>query len=237
MKKNYLIALTLLCFILIKVQAQKIVMDKDTVMKDGVKLFIVKTAKKVSILDTEGIPEYSIRNMDNKELIYFKDNSLIFLNNGAKATYDGKPKALPLAKHINEHELITNNQLNETAQNNYLIKFAYKELVTAAKDANGLIVCNRTAPVIISVSTIKQDNVIIGKITQDTRYTNGISEIVFEIKQPDGTLIATAYAKDYTATSVSIVTVKDNKTHYNSFQYFAQAQESIINFLIQKLYL
>lgn len=237
MKKNYLIALMFLCFILIKVQAQKIVMDKDTVMKDGVKLFIVKTTKKVSILDTEGMPEYSIRNMDNKELIYFKDNSLIFLNNGAKATYDGKPKALLLAKHINEHELITNNQLNETAQNNYLTKFAYKEPATAVKDANGLIIRNRTAPVIISVSTIKQDNVIIGKITQDTRYTNGISEIVFEIKQLDGTLIATAYAKDYTATSVSIVTVKDNKTHYNSFQYFAQAQESIINFLIQKLYL
>lgn len=217
--------------------AQKITIEKEVVLKDGEPQFIIKTTKKVSILDAEGIPEYSIKNLDNKELIYFKDNILIFMNDGSKANYDGKPKPQNLAKHIIDNNLIENGDVSADAQKNYLTKFGYKAPENLPKDANGLIMRNRDGAITITSTQIKQAGTLIGTIKQDTYNTEGRVEWKYDIKLPDGTLVATAYAKDLNTTNVNIVTAKDNKTHYHSFAYAAQLQESVVKYLIQKLYL
>jgi hypothetical protein len=237
MKAKYFLVVLLFQAMCFSSTAQKITLEKEVVLKDGEPVFIIKTTKKVSILDAEGIPEFSIRNLNDKELIYFKDNVLIFMSDGSKANYDGKTKPAALAKHLIDNSLIDAGNINADALKNYLTKFGYKAPEDLPKDANGLIMRNRDGAITITGTQIKQAGTLIGTIKQDTYNTEGRVEWKYDIKLPNGTLVATAYAKDLNTTNVNIVTAKDNKTHYHNFAYAAQMQESVVKYLIQKLYL
>ena len=212
---------------------QTVIMDNDTAVVNNQKLFFIKTIKK-GLLGNGA--ELSIRTMDGKELIFYTDGEFAFMDDGAKALYNGKEKIKFVAQAVVDNELINDNGLNADAKKRFLIKYKIPEPVFAADGK--MVERDRTAMIFVTNGKIKQGGVQIGLVKETTQLTaNNRVEWVTEIKFLDGSMCAKTFSPELNSTSVRIVTAKDNKTHIYSAKNSLFVQDEVIKFLVDRLYL
>ncbi len=200
---------------------------------------------------TEFHPDYSIRNMNDEELMYVKFNSLVTgLGAGSYQLMfpSGNFLKLKTTEKKNIPSIIANSNLikegavTKEAEENYILSKGGILTSSNSSADNRFTLVNRNvhSDVIIIGNTIKQDLVTIGNIKDgEPYYLNKIlyNQILFFLPNGQKTAEATFTANSVDGRECRIITVKDEQNTTILLDRSKNEKKQITEFLINKGYL
>lgn len=227
-------------FIVSFANAQSIVLSKDTVSYNGKPYCILKEIK------MGRSPDYSVRALDGKELIYFKfiqhaaDSSLQY---NVTFKESNRQTEVKLADTRNLPEILVNSALvtdGSRVESNKEADF----IVNAGAPVNQqhahkyrLVSRSKMAPIIVVHDDITQEVTKIGSFQEKGSYINKVYTMQLAVYLPNGTKIAETQYPEKGANSVHIMTAKDGKQHTVTVSPTKNTRKQIFDWLVKNEYL
>lgn len=226
------------------INAAPIVLHDDTLYNYGKPYAIMKEFK----VDPNH-PDYSVRNLNNDELIYIKYE--VPTGIGSFGSYRVKFKESGNEVKIKTKEekelpsLIVNNELVDGGKS--VKKEREESFVTnnggtlksgaANEDKFRMVTRNRNAAVIIVGDDITQDTNKIGNYKENGTYINKVFTKQLSVFLPNGQKVAEAQYAEEGANSATVMTAKDGKQQTITVNPTKNARKQVIEWLVDNNYL
>lgn len=227
----------------------KIIVSLDTIFNSGTAYAILKE-KKVNLQT-----EYTLSSLSGNELMYIQTEyiddpksasgktyykAFIFVGSGSRGeiVMGGK-----VEKVIVEYDLVNDNDINPDGEKKFLLKNPPKysnkpqQVIVITTPQYNTVARNRSLPIFVSGSEIKQDGKVIGSFTKTNSMNYGKSTTVITIFLPDGTKVAEASAEGINPKSFTAITLKDNHTHSINTATYGNEAKDIAKYLSDLQYL
>lgn len=227
----------------------RVIVSLDTIFNSGTAYAILKE-KKVNLQT-----EYTLSSLLGKELMYIQTEyvddaksasgktyykAFIFVGSSSRGeiVMGGK-----VEKIIVEYDLVKDNDINPDGEKKFLLKNPPKysnkpqQVIVVASPQYNTVTRNRSMPIFVSGSEIKQDGKVIGTSTKTNSMNYGKNNTIISIFLPDGTKVAEAIAEGINPKSFSTTTLKDNRTHSVNTATYGNEVKDIAKYLIDLQYL
>lgn len=230
-------------------EKENVIVSLDTIFNGGTAYAILKE-KKVNLQT-----EYTLSSLSGKELMYIQTESIDDAKSASGKTYykafifagSGSRGEIVMGgkveKVIVEYDLVKDSIINPEGEKKFLLKNPPKysnkpqQVVLVTTAQYNTITRNRTMPIFVSHSEIKQDNKVVGTFTKSTNMNYGKSTTIIAIFLPDGTKVAESTADGQNPKSFSTVTLKDNRTHSVNTTTYGNEVKDIAKYLTDLQYL